>query len=91
MLAVGERHADPQARARGMVVTVEHGAVGPVETIGAPVKLSSTPASVRRGAPRFGEHTREILRAAGYGDGEIDRMVASGAVAESPAIAAAAR
>jgi crotonobetainyl-CoA:carnitine CoA-transferase CaiB-like acyl-CoA transferase len=82
VLTVGEMHADPQARAREMVVKVEHGGVGPVETIGAPVKLSHTPASVRRGAPRFGEHTREVLRSLGYGDAEIDRMAKDGAIAD---------
>jgi crotonobetainyl-CoA:carnitine CoA-transferase CaiB-like acyl-CoA transferase len=85
VLSVAEMHADPQARAREMVVRVEHSGVGPVETIGAPVKLSATPASVRRGAPRFGEHTREVLRAHGYTDAEIDRMVKDGAVAEQSA------
>ena len=88
VLTVGEMHADPQALAREMVVKVEHGGVGPVETIGAPVKLSDTPASVRRGAPRFGEHTREVLLSLGYGGAEIDRMVKDGAVAESSAPAA---
>lgn len=85
VLSVAEMHADPQARAREMVVRVEHSGVGPVETIGAPVKLSATPASVRRGAPQFGEHTREVLRAHGYTDAEIDRMVKDGAVAEQSA------
>jgi crotonobetainyl-CoA:carnitine CoA-transferase CaiB-like acyl-CoA transferase len=91
VLSVGEMHADPQARAREMVVTVEHGGVGAVETIGAPVKLSDTPASVRCGAPRFGEHTREVLRALGYGEADIGRMAKDGAIAESSAPAAAAR
>jgi crotonobetainyl-CoA:carnitine CoA-transferase CaiB-like acyl-CoA transferase len=91
VLSVGEMQADPQARAREMVVKVKHGGVGAVETIGAPVKFSDTPASVRCGAPRFGEHTREVLRALGYGDAEIDRMAKDGAIAESSVPAAAAR
>jgi crotonobetainyl-CoA:carnitine CoA-transferase CaiB-like acyl-CoA transferase len=90
VLTIGEMHVDPQARAREMVVKVEHGGVGPVETIGAPVKLSQTPASIRCGAPRFGEHTREVLRGIGYGDAEIDRMATDGAIAVAapPAVAA---
>jgi crotonobetainyl-CoA:carnitine CoA-transferase CaiB-like acyl-CoA transferase len=91
VLSVGEMHADPQARAREMVVTVEHGGVGPVETIGAPVKLSHTPASIRRAAPRFGEHTREVLRSLGYGHAEIDRMAKDGAIADFSAPVAAIR
>ncbi len=81
VLSVAEMHADPQVRARDMVVRVEHGGVGPVETIGAPVKLSATPAAVRRGAPRFGEHTIEVLRGLGYDDAAIAALVDGGAVA----------
>src|SRR5262245_22689517 len=48
---------DPQTRARDMVVEVPHTALGPVETLGLPVKFSRTPGRVRSGAPIYGEHT----------------------------------
>ena len=35
---------------------------------------------MRRHAPRLGEHSREVLREAGLGDGEIAELVASGVV-----------
>ncbi len=80
ILSVGEMHRDPQALARGMVVEVLHSRLGPVATIGTPVKFSRTPAGVRRGAPVLGEHTREVLAEYGYRSGEIDRLVAAGTV-----------
>ncbi|HEY4636905.1 MAG TPA: CoA transferase, partial [Burkholderiales bacterium] len=40
---------------------------------------SETPPAYRRHAPRLGEHTREVLREAGYDDAQIDAMVKSGA------------
>jgi hypothetical protein len=32
----------------------------------------------------LGEHTREVLEAAGYSDAEVDALLASGAVAGPP-------
>jgi crotonobetainyl-CoA:carnitine CoA-transferase CaiB-like acyl-CoA transferase len=65
VLSIQEMLADPQTRARDMVVTTDHATLGPIETLGAPVKLSATPASVVRAAPTLGQHTDEILRELG--------------------------
>ena len=59
--SVGEMLELPQTLAREMVLEVEHSLLGPVRTVGFPVKFSETPGSVRRGAPVLGEHTREVL------------------------------
>ncbi len=56
-----EVFADPQIRAREMVVEVDHPSAGRGRTLGIPVKLSETPGAVRRPAPRLGEHTAEVL------------------------------
>ena len=40
---------------------------------------SGTPLSIHRHAPRLGEHSREVLREAGYSDTEVERLVAAGA------------
>jgi len=83
VLNVMQMHADPQARARGMVVDVPHRRLGTVQTIGAAVKFSETPSGVVSGAPVFGQHTREVLMEYGYTDAEIDALVASGVVVAS--------
>ncbi|HEY7248272.1 MAG TPA: CoA transferase [Xanthobacteraceae bacterium] len=72
--------ADPQARAREMVVEVEHSASGRVQTLGLPVKFSRTPGGVRKGAPLYGEHTRAVLRQHGFADDEIAALEREGAV-----------
>jgi crotonobetainyl-CoA:carnitine CoA-transferase CaiB-like acyl-CoA transferase len=72
--------ADPQTRAREMVVKVEHSTVGCVETLGLPVKFSRTPGEVRTGAPAYGEHTRAVLREYGFADAEIAALEQEGAV-----------
>jgi crotonobetainyl-CoA:carnitine CoA-transferase CaiB-like acyl-CoA transferase len=64
--------ADPQTIAREMVVTVEHSTLGPVKTLGLPVKFSASPGKVATGAPLYGEHTREVLREHGFDDAQIE-------------------
>ncbi len=85
VLDIAEMHADPQTLARDMIVSVEHGAVGSVKTIGLPVKFSETPGIVTRGAPVLGEHSREILREHGYDEAEIKALIDQGAIAAPPA------
>jgi crotonobetainyl-CoA:carnitine CoA-transferase CaiB-like acyl-CoA transferase len=81
VLSIREMHEDPQAIARGVVTRVEHSRLGPVDTLGLPITLSETPGGVTRGAPLYGEHTREVLAEVGYGAEEIEALIAAGAVA----------
>ena len=71
----------PQVQARGMVQHVEHPALGRLETLGSPLKLSATPPVTGRPAPCLGEHTTQVLREAGYTDAAIGMMREAGAVA----------
>jgi len=80
VLEVGQMHADPQALAREMIVQTDHPTAGPVKAIGLPIKFSDTPGGVRRAAPLFGQHTREILRDHGFSDAEIEQLAEQGAI-----------
>jgi len=75
--------ADAQTLAREMVVEVEHSKLGPVKTIGLPVKFSATPGKVRTGAPLYGEHTRQVLHECGFDDQQIDAFEKEGAIVTS--------
>ena len=75
--------ADVQTLAREMVVEVGHSALGPVKTLGLPVKFSTTPGKVRTGAPLYGEHTREVLRECGFDDEQIACFEKEGAIVTS--------
>jgi crotonobetainyl-CoA:carnitine CoA-transferase CaiB-like acyl-CoA transferase len=80
VLNVNEMHKDPQSVARDMVVEVDHAQVGPVKTLGIPVKFSETPGRVAEAAPVYGQHTREVLAEYEYGDEDIEKLISSGAV-----------
>jgi formyl-CoA transferase len=51
-----------------------HPEAGDYVSLPSPVVYGSTPAGLRRFAPRIGQHTSEVLREAGYADGEIERL-----------------
>jgi crotonobetainyl-CoA:carnitine CoA-transferase CaiB-like acyl-CoA transferase len=70
-------------QARDMVVEIDQpGVVEPVRQLGVPIKLGRTPADPGRGpGPGLGEHTDDVLAAAGFSDAEIADLHDSGAVA----------
>ena len=77
-------------RERGMVVEIEQPGIGrPVRQLGVPVKLGRTPGEhARLPGPALGEHTEEVLLAAGFAEAEVAELLAAGAAA-GPARAAA--
>ncbi len=72
---------DPQVAANRTVFEVEHGEAGRLRLLRNPVRFERTPASVRHHPPQIGAQTEPILRAAGFGDDEIDALRKGGAVA----------
>jgi len=76
--------ADPHLAAIGYFRTVEHPSEGRIRAMAVPSEWSESPPEYRRHAPRLGEHTREVLREAGYSAERIERLIASGAAAVPP-------
>jgi alpha-methylacyl-CoA racemase len=86
LLDLDEALASRLVREREMVVELHQpGVEGPVRQLGIPVKLARTPGDHDRlPGPALGEHTEEVLRAAGYGEREIARLLEQGAVLGPP-------
>ncbi|MBB1248859.1 CaiB/BaiF CoA transferase family protein [Rhizobium sp. G21] len=79
----GDLVDDPQIKHNGSFVEYDHPTEGRVKTPGFPIRFSKTPSTVERGAPLAGEHSREILKEAGYDETRIDQLLAQGVIAAS--------
>ena len=71
--------ADPHLAAIGYLKMVEHPSEGRIRTLAVPSEWSESAPEYRRHAPRLGEHTREVLKEAGYSAERIERLISSGA------------
>ncbi len=90
ILSMKEIAEEKSLRTTGTVVEVDHPTRGPYLTVGNPIKLSDSPADVRR-SPLLGEHTDEVLRdVLRYSDKEIAAIKASGALSAADKKAEAA-
>jgi crotonobetainyl-CoA:carnitine CoA-transferase CaiB-like acyl-CoA transferase len=72
--------ADPQVMHNGSFVEYDHPSEGRVKTPGFPIRFSKTPSAIERGAPQIGEHSREVLAAAGFDADTVERLIGTGVV-----------
>ena len=69
---------DPHIQATGFFAEEDHPSEGRLRRMASPMRFEGGEVP-RRPAPRFGEHTLEVLREAGLEEAEIAALVASGA------------
>jgi alpha-methylacyl-CoA racemase len=83
VLELDEGLASELVREREMVVTLDQpGVEGGVRQLGVPVKLDRTAGEPNRlPGPGLGEHTEEVLLAAGYSEEQVAELLEGGAVA----------
>lgn len=58
---VDQVFSDPQAIARSLTVAMQHSAVGQMQLVASPLRLSRTPPEYRYAPPLLGEHTAQVL------------------------------
>ena len=79
---VREVFEDPQVRARGLQIRMEHPRAGAVPLVASPMRLSDTPVTYRHTPPQLGQHTDTVLREhLGLAPEAIDALRAQGVVA----------
>jgi crotonobetainyl-CoA:carnitine CoA-transferase CaiB-like acyl-CoA transferase len=66
---------EPQVRARGVKIELDHAAAGKLPLVASPMRFSGTPLEYRLPPPLLGEHTDEVLRGLlGKSEAEIARL-----------------
>jgi len=79
---------DEHVRGRQMWVEIDHPQRGKWWNVGMPIKMSDSPAQIRR-SPLLGEHTEEVLKEVlGYDEAKISSLKTAGAFSTPPKKAA---
>ena len=79
--SIADIAADPHYAAREDIVTVDDPTIGPIRMQAVYPRLSGTPGRIARGAPKLGEHNREIYGSLlGLSDDELAALQADGVV-----------
>jgi crotonobetainyl-CoA:carnitine CoA-transferase CaiB-like acyl-CoA transferase len=79
----------PQVAANEIIVEYNHPSAGRLRQTRPPARFESTPSQMRRGAPRLGEHSVEVLREIGWDHQRIEELLAA-RVLQAPDLAQAA-
>jgi crotonobetainyl-CoA:carnitine CoA-transferase CaiB-like acyl-CoA transferase len=82
-----ETFSDPHIQAREMVLDMEHPVIGPMRSLGFPIKYSGTPLSIRQVAPTVGQHTTDVLQRLGYSPEDIAALAEAGVVQDGSDVA----
>ena len=88
IMSTGDLADDEHVRGREMYVELDHPQRGTWHNVGMPIKLSESPAVIKR-SPTLGEHTDEVLREVlGYDEAKIKNLRGAGAFSVPPKKAA---
>jgi len=78
---VAQVFQEPQVKARGVKIELEHPVAGKLPLVASPMRFSGTPLEHRLAPPVLGQHTEEILRGVlKLGEPEIARLRADGVI-----------
>ncbi|HET7409661.1 MAG TPA: CoA transferase [Paracoccaceae bacterium] len=75
-------YEDSWLRASGLWAEYEDPVFGTITAVSGFAAYGRTPGGFRYGVPRLGEHTREVLREAGFDDARLEALEAAGGIAQ---------
>src|SRR6202166_1559734 len=78
--AIDQVFSDPQVEHLGIAQSVAKPDGEILTVVGQPIELSRTPSRIAAPPPEIGEHTDEVLKEFGYGDGEIAALRQANAI-----------
>jgi formyl-CoA transferase len=74
---------DEQMRASGALVPIDDPRAGAAYTVSSPIQIEGQQKMPATFAPEIGEHTVDVLRAAGVTDAEIQRLLLAGVIVQT--------
>jgi crotonobetainyl-CoA:carnitine CoA-transferase CaiB-like acyl-CoA transferase len=78
---VAQVFQEPQVKARGVKIELEHPVAGKLPLVASPMRFSATPVEHRHAPPVLGQHTVEVLRGLlKLGDADIERLRSDGVI-----------
>jgi formyl-CoA transferase len=78
---VAQVFEEPQVKARGVRIELEHVAAGRLPLVASPMRFSATPIEYQLAPPVLGQHTEEVLRGLlGKSEAEIARLRGAGVI-----------
>jgi crotonobetainyl-CoA:carnitine CoA-transferase CaiB-like acyl-CoA transferase len=75
---IAQVYEEPQVKARGIRVELDHPVAGKLPTVASPMRFSATAVEYRGAPPTLGQHTDEVLRAVlGKTDAQLEELRAA--------------
>ena len=71
---------DPQVKQNGMIIDIDDYYLGKMKQMGIPITLTDYPPQVKSPAPRYGQHSNEVLQAFGFQKREITGLKKKGVI-----------